>query len=272
MIPYLNRLLSDRTGDTVFRCFDVWHLSYIAVTAAVIAAVCLALRKSGPEAKEKVQRSFINMAFGLYVLDLFLMPFAYGEIDVEKLPFHICTAMCVGCFATCHAPSLKGMRVHFALLGFISNLVYLIYPAGVMWHRVSPFSYRVIQTLAFHAIMTVYGLLTLIYNREKLRPKELYKDMILITAMTLWAMLGNFFYSDSLDPYSPRYNWFFVTADPFGILKGNVALIVMPLVNVALFFAVTVLIYCVFALIRKIEDNRRVNKREYSETFRERPK
>lgn len=251
MIPVLSNILGDRTGGTVFKCFEIWHLLYIGVTAAVIAAVLLLLRRRSLEAKEKAQRLFIDAAFGLYMLDFFLMPFAYGEIDVEKLPFHVCTAMCIGCFVTRHVKALNGMRVHFALLGFISNLVYLIYPAGVMWHGVSPFSYRVIQTLTFHGIMTVYGLITLVYNRESLRFRYLYRDLILIAGMTLWALLGNFLYSSSLRPYKAVYNWFFVTGDPFGILPAETAVWVMPLVNVALFFAVAAGIYCIFAAVRK---------------------
>lgn len=251
MIPVLSEILSDKTGGLVFRCFDVWHLLYIAVTAAVIAAAFLALRKKSPGAKEKARRLFIDIAFGLYMLDFILMPFAYGEISVEKLPFHVCTAMCVCCFVSCHVPALKGISPHFALLGLISNLTYLVYPAGVMWSGVSPFSYRVIQTLVFHAVMTVYGMLTVVYGRESFRFVNIRKDVLVLAAMTLWACLGNFLYSSSLSPYRAVYNWFFVTADPFGILPAEIGAFVMPLLNFAVFFAVIALVYCVIALNRR---------------------
>lgn len=76
--------------------------------------------------------AFLHIAFGLYIADFFLMPFACGRIDIEKLPFHICTAMCVACFISRHNRHLRKYSLHFALLGFLSNLVYLIYPDGVM--------------------------------------------------------------------------------------------------------------------------------------------
>ena len=33
--------------------------------------------------KEKAINITINLAFGLYIADFFIMPFAYGEIDLE---------------------------------------------------------------------------------------------------------------------------------------------------------------------------------------------
>ena len=131
----------------------------------------------------------INIAFTLYMLDFFLMPFAYGEIDIEKLPFHACTAMCVLCFLSYHNRFLEKYRMSFVLLGFISNLVYLIYPAGVMWHAVHPLSYRVIQTLLFHSIMTLSCLLTLIYESDKINIKKCHRDLAVTAVIKLAVCL-----------------------------------------------------------------------------------
>ena len=173
------------------------------------------------------------------------MPLAYGEIDIEKLPFHICTAMCVACFLSNHIESLKPLRVHFALLGFISNLVYLIYPAGVMWHATHPISYRVVQTLIFHGIMSVYGLLTLVYDGKELSFKTCYRDLAIILGMTVWALVGNLLYNGDAGEYSHFFNWFFVIRDPFYILPANIAPFIMPFVNIGLFFGVEMLIYLI---------------------------
>ena len=189
--------------------------------------------------------TLINISFGLYILDFFLMPLAYGEIDIEKLPFHICTAMCVACFLSNHIESLKPLRVHFALLGFISNLVYLIYPAGVMWHATHPISYRVVQTLIFHGIMSVYGLLTLVYDGKELSFKTCYRDLAIILGMTVWALVGNLLYNGDAGEYSHFFNWFFVIRDPFYILPANIAPFIMPFVNIGLFFGVEMLIYLI---------------------------
>ena len=152
MYLFLHKLLADRIGGVVFRCFGPWHFFWIALTAAVFAALYLHLRSR--EGREKTLGVLIDLCFGLYILDFFLMPLAYGEIDIEKLPFHACTAMCVMCFLSRRSRFLGRFRGSFALLGFVSNLVYLVYPAGVMWHGVHPLCYRVIQTLGFHGLMT----------------------------------------------------------------------------------------------------------------------
>ena len=245
MYEILNDLLSDKKGGEIFRCFGVWHFVYIALAAVAFTLIFLSLKSKDKDTKDKVMITLINISFGLYILDFFLMPFAYGEIDIEKLPFHICTAMCVACFLSNHIERLKPLRVHFALLGFISNLVYLIYPAGVMWHATHPLSYRVVQTLIFHGIMSLYGLVTLVYDGKELSFKTCYRDLAVISGMTVWALVGNLLYNGEAGEYSHFFNWFFVIRDPFYILPANIAPFIMPFVNIGLFFGVEMLVYLI---------------------------
>ena len=228
MYDIMHRILSDRKGGEVFTCFGVWHLCYIAFFAVLIFAVYMALRKRGRGALYGAAGVFIGISFGMYIADFFLMPLAYGYIDIEKLPFHVCTAMCVMCFLSRRVGFLKKYRVHFALLGFISNLVYLIYPAGVMWYAVSPLSYRVVQTLSFHGFMTAYGFFAIISDEEGLRLRRCYRDAVVLAGMTLWALAGNTLYNGDSEGYSHFFNWFFVVRDPFYILDEHVAPFVMP--------------------------------------------
>lgn len=251
MYEILNNLLSDKKGGEIFRCFGVWHFVYIALAAVAFTLIFLSLKSKDKDAKDKVMITLINISFGLYILDFFLMPFAYGKIDIEKLPFHICTAMCVACFLSNHIERLKPLRVHFALLGFISNLVYLIYPAGVMWHATHPLSYRVVQTLIFHGIMSVYGLLTFVYDGKELSFKTCYRDLAVISGMTVWALVGNLLYNGEAGEYSHFFNWFFVIRDPFYILPANIAPFIMPFVNIGLFFGVEMLVYLLVNKSRK---------------------
>ena len=233
MYSVLHDLLADRTGGAVFRCFGPWHFFWIALAAAVFA---LAVKRP-----KRTPKRLTDLAFGLYILDFFLMPLAYGEIDIEKLPFHACTAMCVCCFLSRRSPRLGRFRASFALLGFVSNVVYLIYPAGVMWHAVHPVSYRVIQTLGFHGLMSVACLLTLIFG-----DLGTWRQHLSVTAaMTAWAMLGNGVYNSE----ARVYNWFFVVRDPFGILPAAVSPLVMPVLNIVLFFSVEM---AVCALLRRL--------------------
>lgn len=251
MYPILHELLSDRKGEVVFTCFGIYHWCYIllAVLAAVLAAS--KMRRMDRRSRERGLDRWINLAFGLYVADFFMMPFAYEAIDLEKLPFHVCTAMCVACFLSRRWEPLKPWESHAAMLGFVSNLVYLIYPAGVMWQQVHPVSYRVIQTLSFHSIMAVYGFLALYFGKQEVSCKNWRKDLTVITAMTVWAVLGNALYNGKAGGYDHFFNWFFVVQDPFGILPEAIAPWVMPILNIVVFFGVEMLVCGIVATVRK---------------------
>ena len=245
MYSFFHELLSEKKGGEIFTLFSGWHFFYIILAVAVAAAVLILLRRKGSPAKQKVQKVFIYIAFALYMADFFLMPLSQSEINIEKLPFHACTSMCVMCFLSYHNPVLAKYRTSFAMLGFISNLVYLIYPAGVMWFAIHPLSYRVVQTLIFHCVMTVYGFLTLVYERDNIHIKKCYRDLLVVVGLTVWALLGNYTYNGTSEGYSHFFNWFFVVQDPFNIFPAQIAPFIMPLLNIVLFGTAEMLIHLV---------------------------
>ena len=144
------------------------------------------------------------------------------------------------CGLSRHNAFLGRFKLQFAMLGLVSNLVYLIYPAGLMWYQVHPLSYRVIQTLLFHGVMTGYGLMVLLFDENKRKWK---KDLAVIGAMTLWALLGNTLYNGQAWGKTQFFNWFFVVRDPFYILPDHIAPFIMPVLNIVLFMAVETVVY-----------------------------
>ena len=253
MYTFFHGLLADKKGGEIFVLFGFWHFFYIALTVAVITAVMLFWRGKDRAVKEKIGKCFIYAAFALYMADFFLMPLAYGEINIEKLPFHACTTMCLICFMSYHVKFLEKYRTSFAMLGFISNFVYLICPAGVMWYEVHPSSYRVIQTLLFHGVMAVYGFLTLAHSYKEINFKKCYRDLLVIVCMISWALLGNYIYNATTEGYSHFFNWFFVVQDPFNLFPQNIAPYIMPFLNVVLFFTAEILIHLVIMAAKKIQ-------------------
>ena len=260
MYNILSGILSDKKGGEIFTVFGLPHFGYIALTICLIVIVLMLMRGKKISAKLKATSIFLSIAFGIYITDFFLMPLAYGEIDIEKLPFHVCTAMCVMCFLSYRITFLKKYRLSFVLLGFISNLVYLIYPAGVMWHAVHPLSYRVIQNLLFHSLMTTYGFLTLIYEREKFNAKNCYRDLAVVVGMTVWALIGNYVYNGESEGYSHFFNWFFVVRDPFYIFDKNIAQFIMPFLVIALFFVVELVIHLILWCVGQAKKLRQKNQ------------
>lgn len=253
MYNFLHNLLSDKREGAVFSIFGTWHFFYILLTIISIAIILFLNKEKNQQHKQKICKILVNIAFTLYILDFFLMPIAYGEIDIEKLPFHVCTAMCVMCFLSYHVQLLSKYRISFVILGFISNVVYLIYPAGVMWHGVHPLSYRVIQTLIFHSIMTIYGFISIVYEHNKIEIKKCYQDLIVIIGMTAWALLGNYTYNGVSEEYSHIFNWFFVVRDPFYVIDETAAPFVMPILNIALFFSVEILLHLIVLSVKRIK-------------------
>ena len=168
------------------------------------------------------------------------MPFAYGGIDIEKLPFHACTATCVLCVQARHNRFLGRFKDQFLLLGLLTNLIYVIYPAGVGWYQIHPLSYRVWQTLLYHGAMTAFGLFSLCFGEVKLEWRKCPRDLAFLCVMTVWALLGNTLYN-GLD--GRFFNWFFVVRDPFYILPAGIAPFVMPVVMTAVMFFGEMLIY-----------------------------
>lgn len=255
MFELLSNLLKDHKGDVIFNCFGIWHILFMIFIFCGIIFVLLFLKNKSDDSKKKMINVVIDIVFGLYILDFFLMPLAYGAIDIEKLPFHICTISCVLCFLSRHNKFFGKYKLQVALIGLIGNIIYVIYPAGVGWYQIAPYSYRVIQTLLYHALMTLYGVLTLAYDNEKLEWKNCYKELILIVFITLWALLGNSIYNSN----ARVYNWFFVVQDPFNILPKDIASIVMPPVMIFIIFLADILVYLAYFGIKKIINLKKVS-------------
>ena len=79
-----DKLLSDKKGGEIFTLFGAWHFLYIGLTLFTVIAVLLCFKNKNADLKRKATRIFINIGFGLYILDIFLMPLAYGEIDIDR--------------------------------------------------------------------------------------------------------------------------------------------------------------------------------------------
>ncbi|MBE6974596.1 MAG: hypothetical protein E7436_03800 [Ruminococcaceae bacterium] len=240
MYAMLHELLRDHTEGIVFQAFGLWHILYLLL---IFSAIFFCIRFLKPGALRKAVDAAIGIAFGLYMLDFFLMPLAYGNIDTEKLPIHACTAMCLLSFLSRRVPVLYKWKDSFTLLGLISNLVYVLVPMGIQWAGVHPFSYRAVQTLLFHGAMTAYGILALCSGDVKLQWKNWKRELLTVIGMTLWALLGNAVYN-GLD--GRLFNWFFVVRDPFYMLPESISPYIMPPLVIVSFFAAEMVCCLVF--------------------------
>ena len=248
---FLHNLLADKTGGTVFTCFGIWHILYMLVIFGGTILAIILLKNKPQETKNKVINIAVSVAFWLYMADFFLMPFAYGEIDIDKLPFHACTSMCVLSFASRRSKFLSKYTLQFALIGLISNIIYVVYPDGVAAHQIHPLSYRAVQTLLFHGFMTAYGILTLTLDNIKLEWKKCYRELVVLVLLAAWALFGNYFYSGENGSYIHNFNWFFVRRDPFGLFEESLSRYIMPFITIAAFFGIDLIIYSIYFSIKR---------------------
>ena len=68
----IHALLEDKKGGITFTCFSIWHVVYILAAVILIAMICLAVRKN-KTAGNRAAEILIDIAFGLYMADFFLM-------------------------------------------------------------------------------------------------------------------------------------------------------------------------------------------------------
>ena len=248
MYDILENLLKDHRENIIFKCFSIWHFLFMFIIFGGIITAIILLKNRSQKTKQKVLNIVITSVFALYILDFFLMPFAYGFIEVEKLPFHICTLSCVLCFISRHNKFLSKFRLQFAILGLIGNVCYVLIPAGSEWAQVAPYSYRVIQTLVYHGLMTMYGILAIIYDDNDMNWKHIYKDLIIIIIIVLWALIGNYAYTNE----TTFRNWFFVVQDPFGAIPLNISRYIMPFIITFFMLLADIIIRFIYFCLKKI--------------------
>lgn len=232
--------------------FNIWHFLYLILMFGSILLTALYLKNKSPETKEKVLRTLAFLLIFSYITDYFVHDFVYANFDeatgeyiraglnMDKLPFHICTSMgVIVTFATFNKRFERFLEP-IAALAIAAPLMYIVYPStgvgGEFW------CYRVVQTMFFHGIEMAWGILMVATGKTSLRWKNIWKAEILLIIITLWAKLG----ATLLE-----YNWFFLISNPFGIEALNKPWL-LPIITPTAIFAVVAAIYGINSGIKAI--------------------
>jgi hypothetical protein len=223
--------------------FNIWHFFYLFLIFGGILAASFYLKDKSTETKEKVIRTLAALLMFSYLTDYFVHDFVYASFDavtgeytrfglnMDKLPFHICTAMgIILTFATFNK-KLERFYEPIAALAIVAPLMYLVYPStgvgGEFW------CYRTVQTMFFHGIELAWGVLMLTTGKTSLKWKNIWKAEILLIIITLWAKLG---------VTMLEYNWFFLIYNPFGIAALDKPWL-LPIIVPSAIFLVVVAVY-----------------------------
>ena len=248
-------------GKFVIEAFNVWHFLYLIIIGSAITGAGFALRGKKSETHKKVLNIFSVTILCWYITNFFLQPFvnADNQLNIDKLPFHICTLMgIVDVFAQFSKKDwFKEVAVTLAMAG---SLMYLTYPASAFGGS-APWSFRVIETIIYHSALFAWGLLSLTTGQVKLHYKNMWMPLVGLVCVTAWATVGNLCYNvDYLGiADGAHYDWFFLTGTTFPIIP----VYLMPFAVIASVYGVIACFYLINYICQVIakKGNERKEKR-----------
>ena len=233
MQEFFARLFSENNSDLTIVLYDVWHFLYLFIIFGTCAICVILCRKSSPERKEKLLRFFAYLTIGLYVADFMIMPLSdsYNGISTYKLPFNICTLMAVLVPFAQFNQKFKPMKTTIVVLSIVSSFVWMCYPGSALGGQ-PPFSYIIFQTFMYHGFLFCWGFLNLALGVVKLDIKKIWRELVGILCMLVWASFGN-------EIYPGEQNWFFIETSIVPFLEDEI----MPVMVVLGSFIACLMVY-----------------------------
>lgn len=241
MREILINIFKDDTFGPDITLFGFFHILYFLIIIGVTILMIFLFKDKEEQVKKKVLDIYAIVLVCLYLGDFFVHPFMYNAdtLNVDKLPFHICTLSCPMIAITrIFANKTKRIANAVTALGLVGALMYLTCPNGAVGPGVKAFSYRMLQTFTYHGVLFTYGVLALVYGANKLEYKKIYVEAIMIVALILISLGANHAYSI---PGVSHYDWFFTTGSSFGVSPY-----LMPFLMFVIIFAMCNAIYLIY--------------------------
>lgn len=242
MKEFFALLFSENNSTLKISLFDGWHFLYLFITAFTAIFISLFFIKRSENAKDKVVNIFAYLVIGFYVADFFIMPLSdsYSGISTYKLPFNICTMMAVLVPFVQFNKKFERIKHVVVTLSITSSLMWMCYPGSALGGQ-PPFSYVIFQTFIYHALLFCWGVYNLAFSKVTLSFKNIWRELIAILIMLVWAWFGNTVYGGGM-------NWFFIESSIFPFLPDAI----MPPVVVFCVFGSCFIVYCLYFAIRRI--------------------
>lgn len=221
--------------------FSGWHFMYIALIIGLTLGLVFLIRNKSEKTKILVTKIICYALVIVYIADFFIMPLYGVEMGgyLDKLPFHFCTSVGILAAFVQFNKSFKWAKQPVAALAIVSTLMYITYPGSALG-GIGAFSYKVVQTFVYHGLLFAWGVLFVTTKQTELKWKDIWKPLLLIVSICLWAAFGNAVYAD--------YDWCFITGSTFPFIPTWL----MPIVVVAAVFAMISIIYLINFITIKI--------------------
>ena len=228
--------------------FSVAHIVYLVLIFGSITLGWFFLRGKSTESKIKALRLLSYALIFSYLSDFFFHEFVYGGLKTDKLPFHICTALCPLSAIAQFNRNGKKILEPITILAILAPMMYLCYPASV--GDGEPWCYQAVQTMFFHGVLMAWGILNVALGIVEPKFSHSWKCGVVLICITLWAKLGNILM---------EHNWFFLEEDAFyiGLVEGGIIpkwslMIINPIV----FFLAAMATYGVIYAIRSLSQKK----------------
>lgn len=241
MNTFLKNLFGNKhVGNIEITVFSIYHIIYIALIVGATLGAAFLLKNKSQKAKDITLKTLAYVAIGLYIADFFIMPLSQDSVDIDKLPFHICTLVSVFIPFAQFNKKFAPVRSVITTFAIVAPLMYITYPGSALG-GISPLSYKVIQTFLFHGVVFAWGVLSLTTKATSISFKTIWKDAIGLLVMIIWAFFGNFAYSTT----ARSFDWFFVTGSTFPFIPT----FLMPIAVFVAFFGMCAIINLINKLI-----------------------
>ena len=256
------KLFKDSHFDTgiSITAFSVSHIVYLVLIIGAIVGLYFLYRNEPYEKKRRLVSLIAILVLVSYISDFFMHEFANatetdgvftgGGLNLDKLPFHICTLLCPLSFLVQFNKRLSKFIEPVVILAVLAPMMYLFYPANV--GDGEPWCYTAVQTMFFHGALMAWGILNLALGIVKPEIKKCWHSAVLLAAITVWAKLGCLLYD---------HNWFFLNEDAFyiGLVeKGIIPQWLLMIINPVVFFLAALAVYGVVYAIRHFTEKKNV--------------
>ena len=243
-------------GGPEITLMSIWHIMYIVLIIGLTIGVAFLIKNKSEKTKKIIMDTLAIAVIATYLADFFFMPLSRANddptrqlIDVEKLPFHLCTFIGVMIpFAQCNHRNGKiknSFNEIVSALAITASFMYIILPGSAIGD-IGTFSYKVVQTFTFHGLVFAWGVLSLTTGAVTLKFKNIWKPLVGILIIMAWATIGNFVYPNEL--YSVRGNWCFLMISFLPFIPD----FLMPVAFLVSVFGICTIVYCIDLLVKTI--------------------
>lgn len=257
MRELLIKFFSEGSSEIEITLFSIWHILYIILIVGAAIGLGIYLRKKNRFTQDKVLSAIAVAIPVIYIADFFIMPLARSsfDIDIDKLPFHVCTLMGILVPFVHFNKRFEKLKTPVTCLGLVASLMYITYPGSALG-GLAPWCYKIVQTFLYHGLLLIYGYVSIATDKVKLEFKNIYKELLLIMCVIVWASFGNNVYSNS----EHHYDWFFVTGSTFPFVPAPL----MPFVVLICVFAMCNIIYGINYGVRKLIERKNYSNKAYN--------